>query len=154
MMTELSLKTFEMDEVLKDDAFVARLRQLSLGGFSGMNVALNAFIAEKDNRHIDAKAIVAYMVDKHGLGENLSNARGWALWTKDESTDRFRKKSGIIFQVYVESSYRRQGIASKLLKKAVALSGNEPTMVYWHDEPDFFQRHQDEGYNIVNIYNY
>lgn len=153
MMTELSLKTFEMDNVLKDLAFVARLRQLSLGGFSGMNVALNAFIAEKDNRHIDAKAIVAYVINKGGE-ENLSNARGWALWTKDESTDRYRQKRGIIFQVFVEWNYRRQGIASKLLKKAMEYSGGEPTMVYWHDEPDFFQRHRDAGNNIVNIYDY
>lgn len=116
-----------------------------------MNVALNAFQADMNTRHIDAKAIVAYVVERPG-DENLSNAKGWALWTKDESTDRFRSKRGIIFQVFVAHDYRHQGIASKLLKKAAELSGDEKIMVYWNDASALFQQHQDQGYNVVSIY--
>lgn len=152
MMTELSLRVHEMDEVIKDDVFVARLRQLSLGGYSGMNLALNAFIQNKE-RHIDAKAIMAHATPLL-VEANLPNARGWALWTKDESTDRYRKNEGIIFQVFVDYNYRRQGIASKLLKKAAELSGDERVHVYWHDAPTFFQQHVDQGYNLVNINDY
>lgn len=149
-MTNLSVKVHEMDDVLSNECLVTRLRQLSLGGFSGMNVALNAFQTHRVIRHIDAKAIVAY-VSNDGE-ESLLNARGWALWSKDASNDAYRSKPGICFQVYVQPDYRHQGIASKLLKKAAEISSDEKVMVYWHDAPSFFQLHRDLGYNVVSIY--
>lgn len=146
MHQELNIKVVEMDEIIRSNELLATVRRLSLGGYSGMNVALNAFIRDMLLRSIDAKAILMY---------NGEEAVGWALYSRDVATDhwRFNANDGsICFQVYVNPTYRRMGIGSRLMKAAISLSKGAVIKVYESDAPAFFALHKDQAENLQNIY--
>lgn len=135
-----------MDEVIRSNELLATLRRLSLGGYSGMNVALNKFIRDMLLRSIDAKAIMMY---------NNDVAVGWALFSRDVATDHYHfnaKDNSICFQIYVDPNYRRMGIGSRLIRAAISLANGAVIKVYEFDAPAFFAQHKAQAENIQNIY--
>jgi GNAT superfamily N-acetyltransferase len=126
---KLSIKSVEMDDVLKDADLLATVRRLTLGGNSGMNVALDYYLILKTTRSVRAHAIIAYHDDE---------AIGWALLTRESDKHSFQERIGhACIQVYVARPYRRNGVGCSLLKTATELY-EDTIHVYEWSEPKFF----------------
>jgi GNAT superfamily N-acetyltransferase len=71
---------------------------------------------------------------------------GWGILSKEtthysfsRSYEGFKSENGMMFQVFVDPSYRRQGIASEIYKKAQQLTNNETLHVCpWDDRSTNF----------------
>lgn len=150
MKPEFKLKVFEMDDVLRTPELLKTVRRLTICSTSGMNHALDRYEIEMNSRKIEAKAIIAYQyfpyVETFGVG--------WALYARDPVTDVYRfkpEKDSICFQIFVDKLYRRRGIGSRLMRKAVELAGENKLKVYEWDAPEFFETHQVKASNIEPI---
>lgn len=112
----LSIRVEDFNSVAEKPELVAKLRKLTLHSYSGMNHELNWMLREAKNRKINCKILTGFRSRK---------LVSWALLSKEDtnfsfrnSPDGFRSTDGSMFQVYVHPDYRRQGIASELLKVA------------------------------------
>ena len=112
----LTIRVKDFNLVRQDAALVKKLRKLTLSPFSGMNYCINGLEQIARTRPVDCKILMAY---RH------QELVGWALISKEPtdfcfvgSTEGFNPGQGTLFQVFIHPSYRRQGIASELLKVA------------------------------------
>lgn len=133
----IDIKVFDMNAVLDMPEFLSQLRELSFGYGAGMNTEINRFIYIRQERLVNAKAIVGY------LGETIV---GWALYSK-EGTRRqsfYSPEQGVLIYVYVETSYRRMKIGSTLLAKCKELAEEQKLCVCPWDEVShqFYQQHK------------
>ncbi len=93
-----------------------KLRKLTLHPYSGMNHELNSLLRTVQHRKVDCKILMGFRSRK---------LVGWAILTREDSDfcfrnspNGFRSTDGSMFQVYVHPDYRRQGIATELIKVA------------------------------------
>lgn len=96
------------------------LRKMTLSKKSGLNHELNNLEKISQCREPVAKVILA---------TNLNKIVGWALLSREYSnfkfangTVGFKPDSGYLFQVYVDSQYRRMGIGTRLFNQARKIS--------------------------------
>lgn len=110
----ISLRTYEMEEILRNEELRKAARRLTLDPYSGMNVALNLFQSKLDaGCSIDAKGIFAFK------GEW---AVGWCLLTREGDGKSFAPKDGFAcVQIFVDPDFRREGIGSTMLKEVTAI---------------------------------
>lgn len=133
----IHIEVVEMDKILRAPNLLATCRQLSHGGSSGMNQALDHYQALILARSVQAKGIFA--------SHNASFV-GWALLTHETDVYYYKPVPGsACFQVYVDIHSRRNGIGSRLLKAAKDLVPNEDLLVYGESGHYFFGRHMSEG---------
>ena len=133
----LTTRTLDFNLVVKRPELLKKLRSLTLSLRSGMNHELTELGKEAQKRSVNCKVILAY---------RLRTLVGWALVTKEDSDfpfnygeSYFRGKDGYMFQVYVHPDHRRQGIATRLYKRARTLVGNEYICVrQWDDRSESF----------------
>jgi GNAT superfamily N-acetyltransferase len=126
----ITLHTYEMDVILRNELLLATARGLTLYSTSGMNIALNLFQSLMDQKSIKAKGIFAYK------GEV---AVGWCLLTQEADGMDFAPVEGYsCVQIYVDEQYRRQGIGAIMLKEAVALAPGQMIKCYHWSNPTFF----------------
>lgn len=121
-LLSLKIKTENFDIVAKKPTLLKKLRHLTLHPRSGMNFELNHLIKSAATRNVNAKVILAYY--KRELV-------GWALLSREKSEftfpetyDNFNPARGTLFEVYVDPSYRKQGIGAALLKAGRQRAGS------------------------------
>jgi GNAT superfamily N-acetyltransferase len=106
------VKVRDFNLIFRNKKMMSELRSLTLHKDSGMNSELNDLIAIALRRKVKAKVILGYF--------NLKLV-SWALVSKEPSNffkSCFGKRSGVLFEVFVDPRYRRKGIGSTLFKKA------------------------------------
>lgn len=118
---DLIIRVEDYNDIVNKPELIKKLRKLTLNHFSGMNHELDSFEKITQVRKVECKIILAYV--KNELA-------GWALLSKEPSTYCFSKSLkgydptyGILFQIYVNYVYRRQGIGSELIKVAKRKAG-------------------------------
>lgn len=137
----LEIKSYPMDFCLQSPNMMKLLRKLSLGGYSGMNVALDRFEKWSKTRSIKARAIIAYV---NGV------AVGWALNTTEKECSSVYSGKGVCFQVYVEYKHRAKGIGTALLNASEKYAFPEKLRVYDSDSVEFFVKNKNR--NIDSVY--
>lgn len=111
----LTINVLSFRLVARKQALLTRLRELTLHHRSGLNHELTSLLDIKD-RNAKAKVITATM---------NKQIVAWAILSQEASTfrfptsnDVFNKEKSVLFEVYVDPSFRRQGIATKLFNTA------------------------------------
>jgi len=134
----ITLRTYEMDVIVRNELLLATARRLTLGySSSGMNQALSFYEMEAPKRSIKARGIFAY---------DGEVAIGWCLLTAEYDGMCFSEKDGqSCVQVYVDPKYRRQRIGSRLLAEAAVQAAGSLIRCYGWGEPDFFNPFIQQG---------
>lgn len=122
-MLTLTVRTMDFNLVAQQPELLAKLRKLTLDPYSGLNHELDRMLEDVKTRSVNCQVILAY---------RFSNLVGWAILSKETTTynfmrsgDGFNSENGVLFQVFVDPEYRRQGIATEIYKKAQQLANNE-----------------------------
>jgi ribosomal protein S18 acetylase RimI-like enzyme len=112
----LKIRVEDFNSAAQKPELLAKLRKLTLHPYSGMNYELNWMLKETLHRKVNCQVLTAF---------RNRQLVSWALLSKEDtdfsfmnSPNGFRSTDGSMFQVYVHPDYRRQGIASELLKVA------------------------------------
>lgn len=128
----LTIRTLDFNLVARQPALLAKLRKLTLNPYSGLNCELNRMLEDVKTRPVECQLILAY---------RFRTLVGWGILSKEttdfkfsRSLNGFKSQDGKLFQVFVEPSYRRQGIATEMFKKAQEIAGNETICVCPWDE--------------------
>jgi len=128
----LTVRAVDFNLVAHQPELLAELRKLTLSPYSGMNHELNRMLADAETRKVNCTVLLAYRFRK---------LVGWAILSKEttqfnfsRSYEGFNAENGMMFQVFVDPSYRRQGIASEIYKKAQQMVNNELLHVCPWDE--------------------
>lgn len=127
----ITLRTYEMYQIIGNELLHTTARALTLGGCSGMNIALDRYSAQMDDgRIIKAKGIFAYK------GEQ---AVGWCLLTYESDGMDFAAQDGFAcVQIYVHPNHRRQKIGAALLEEAQTIAKGYTIQCYHWSNPEFF----------------
>ena len=119
----LTVRVQDFNLVARQPELLAQLRKLTLGHGSGLNHELDRMLNDVEERKVECHVILAYRFKK---------LVGWAILSKEDSNFHFlntgkgfNKESGRMFQVFVDSKYRRQGIASEIYKAARKVTSDE-----------------------------
>jgi GNAT superfamily N-acetyltransferase len=119
----LTVRTADFNLVARQPELLAELRKLTLSPYSGLNHELNRMLEDVKTRSVNCQVILAYRFRK---------LVGWGILSKEtthfsfsRSYEGFKSENGMMFQVFVDPSYRRQGIASEIYNKAQQLANNE-----------------------------
>ncbi len=138
----LKIKTIDMNRCLKDPKLMKTLRSLTLKstweGPSGMNSELTNFKEIVKTRKVDAKAITAW------LGDTMI---GWSLCSKEATDFPFMNGNyqgkGVLFEVFVDHRFRRQGVGTALLRRARRVFKEKLCVCPWDDRSySFFEKHK------------
>ncbi len=128
----LTIRTVDFNLVARQPVLLANLRKLTLSPYSGLNCELDRMLEDVKQRSVDCQLLLAYRFRK---------LVAWGLLSKENTSFRFQRskggfrgEEGRMFQVFVDPSYRRQGIASELFKKAQQMVGDETLCVCPWDE--------------------
>lgn len=128
----LTIKVERFNNIIKKPDLISKLRDLTLQPYSGMNYELTNLAKIAEFREVNCKILLAY---------NKKDLIGWALLSREKSDFIFRNSespftgvSGALFQVYVNFSYRRQGVGAELLKMARHQAGSYNLCVCPWDE--------------------
>jgi len=152
MQSIARIEVIDMNRVLANPKLLSQIKKLTLkpcydGFASGMNVELIMFERLALERRVNASAIVAY------LGSEMI---GWALCTREASDFVFNTNQsfvgqGILFEVYVDPSYRQMGIGSALFRKASETFSDEKLFVCpWDTVSDsFYSKHKNLPHEII-----
>lgn len=141
----LTVRAMDFNMVARQPELVASLRRLTLDPDSGLNFELDRMLLDAQTRFVNCQVILA-----NRFGELV----GWAILSKEttdynfmRSGDGFNSESGVLFQVYIDPPFRRQGIASEIYKKARELSEGEVLHVCpWdYGSTVFFEQFEDEN---------
>lgn len=118
---DLTVRVSDFNLVAQRPGLIKKLRRLTLHSNSGMNHELDNLLRAVKTRRVEAKVLLAY---------KTSSLVGWAILSKEDSSfffpnthDPFSATDGVLFEVYVDPKYRRQGIGTKLMEKAKKKSG-------------------------------
>jgi GNAT superfamily N-acetyltransferase len=156
----LYIKKMEYSEAFRNKSLMLSLRKLTLNQYSGLNKEMNNLESLlRDGRKIDAKVLLAYKDDR---------LVGWALMSREESAwhyafyngkgvacqKRFNAGHGILFEIFVHPDYRRQGIASRIIKKAKLIAnGTRLCVIPWNDVSlDFYKNFKEIGVKSIGSY--
>jgi GNAT superfamily N-acetyltransferase len=107
--------------VVTKPEMMQRLRKLTIAPYSGLNHELTTLTKISKTRKVNCDILTA---EKNGT------IIGWAILSNEDSsywfksTDGYKSHFGTLFEVYVLPEYRRQGIASELIKVARRKSKN------------------------------
>lgn len=117
----LTIRCVDFNIVVKKPALLKNLRALTLNPFSGMNYELSSLENLSKIRPVKCEVLLAYIDNK---------LIGWSLLSREESNysfphHKFRTGDGILFEIFIDPLYRRQGIATKLIKIARRKSGGD-----------------------------
>lgn len=128
----LTVRTVDFNLVARQPELLAQLRKLTLSPYSGLNHELTRMLKDVEEREVKCKVLLAYRFRK---------LVGWAILSKEtthynfsRSYEGFKSENGLMFQVFVDPSYRRQGIASEIYKTAQQMTNNEVLHVCPWDE--------------------
>lgn len=116
----LTIKSEDFNLAVKDPSLLKQLRKLTLHCYSGLNHEIDNLLRTMRAREVKAKVLLAYS------GKELV---GWALMSREPSDYTFPKKEGfkegdgVLFEVFVNPAYRRQGIATEIVKVARRKAG-------------------------------
>jgi|SRR5271166_698649 len=133
----LTVRAVDFNLVAKQPDLVAKLRELTIASYSGLNYELNRMLKDVEERSVNCKILLAY---------RFKELVGWALLSKEDSDfhfsheiPHFRGTDGWMFQLFVNPKFRRQGIGSELFKLAEKLIGGDPICVSpWNDASSQF----------------
>ena len=128
----LTIRVQDFNLVAHQPQLLAKLRKLTLNPYSGLNNELNRMLEDAKDRTVKCQVITA---------QRFQKLVGWGILSKEttqfsfsRSYQGFNADDGLLFQVFVDPVYRRQGIASEIYKKAQQLANNEILHVCPWDE--------------------
>lgn len=115
----------DFNEIVHEKELLNELRRLTLTPSSGMNYELDRIIHFSKERPVKAQALLAY---RH------KELVAWAILSEEPSNyfynnGGFNPEDGVLFEVYVQPSHRREGIGSQLINKAKNLVGDKKLCV-------------------------
>ena len=136
-MLTLTVRQVDFNVVAQQPELLAKLRVLTLSPDSGLNHELNRMLEDIKTRPVKCQVLLAY---------RISTLVGWAIVSKEtteynfmRSATGFNAENGVMFQVYVDPAYRRQGIATEMYKKAQQLANDEVLHICpWDDRSTNF----------------
>lgn len=127
----ISIRVVDFNKVAKDQLLLNKLRKLTFGGYSGMNIELNMLERLCKSQSVNAQIIKGY-VDKELIA--------WALLSKEKSEYYFRHSyngaetgQGVLFEIFVHPSFRRLGIGTKFMKVARRKVNGDRLCIAPHD---------------------
>lgn len=126
----IKIKVASFSTIVKKPSLIKKLRELTLYYKSGMNYELDSFMEILKTRAPKVKILTAYK------GRKLV---GWALVSKEPSDfyfpnrDGYQPDLGTLFQVFVDNDFRKQGIATNLLKVAQKIAKDDYLCICPHD---------------------
>lgn len=119
----LTIRVQDFNLVAHQPELLAKLRDLTLSPYSGLNCELDRMLEDIKERPVQCQVITA---------SRFRKLVGWGILSKETTTFAFSRslqgfnaEDGLLFQVFVDPAYRRQGIASEIYKKAQQLANNE-----------------------------
>src|SRR5260221_12480401 len=128
----LTVRIVDFNLVARQPELLDELRKLTLSPYSGLNHELTRMLKDAKEREVKCQVLLAYRFRK---------LVGWAILSKEttqfsfsRSYEGFKAENGVMFQVFVDPSHRREGIASEIYKKAQQLTNNELLHVCPWDE--------------------
>jgi GNAT superfamily N-acetyltransferase len=128
----LTVRVVDFNLVAHQPELLTQLRELTLSPYSGMNHELNRMLEDVKTRKVNCNVLLAY---------RFRTLVGWGILSKEtthfnfsRSFEGFNAENGMMFQVFVDPSYRRQGIASEIYKKAQQMANSELLHVCPWDE--------------------
>lgn len=140
----LSIRTYEMDDIIHQPELMEMARTLTIGPYSGINRALDYYTDLARIQHVNAIGIFAYYTD---------NPVGWILLTQESDSVAFRPQDDhVCAQIFVARDYRRHGIGTRLLQIASKRAQDKLVRVYDLDNIDFFSPLLQLLPNIKSIY--
>jgi GNAT superfamily N-acetyltransferase len=113
---------------MREPELLKKLRKLTLYSYSGMNHELNTLESIYKIRPVKCEVVLAYHEDK---------LIGWCLLNKETSTytftnHSFRSGDGVLFEIFVDEKYRRQGVGTELIRTARRKTyGNKLCIAPW-----------------------
>lgn len=145
----LYIQIFEFDNIIKDDIFISKLKNLTLGYGGGMMTQITRFQKMKaNNQSINARAVVGYLGDK---------PIAWALFSKEETmttSTSFIPEDGFLVYIFTDFSYRRNGFGSKILTKCKELAGNEKLCICPWDKNAALFFYNNKQHDLFNALEY
>jgi len=112
----------DINKALRNPELYAKLRELTLYKGSGMNNALDWYGVETLHRDINAMVIMASSCSKY---------IGWNLLTYEHDNFLFKPKEGnACSHTFVLNEFRKCGVGTALLTKAVEIAAPDCVRVY------------------------
>jgi GNAT superfamily N-acetyltransferase len=115
-LATLTIRVQNYSVVATKPELMKKLRKLTIDSYSGMNRELNNFEKIIHTRKVDCQILLAY---------RSRVLAGWALLSREPSNFNFPNTGrgfdpidGVLFEVFIDTSYRKQGIGTELLKVA------------------------------------
>jgi GNAT superfamily N-acetyltransferase len=128
----LTVRVQDFNVVAHQPDLLSKLRELTLSPYSGLNCELNRMLSDIETRPVNCQVLLGYRFRK---------LVAWGILSKEttdfhfaHSSQGFNADEGLLFQVFVDPSFRRQGIASELYKKAQQLTNGQVLHVCPWDE--------------------
>lgn len=140
--SEVVLRVVPMDQILNTPELLAVARKLTLKPGSGMNSALDIYTRISHFMTVDALGIFALY-----RGTYI----GWCMLTAESDGVEFRAQGDLCTHVYVQTDYRRQGVGTQLMNKAIQLAGTNPIKVYGYNNYPFFHYFLENYSNITGL---
>lgn len=132
----LTIRVQDFNIVRTKPELMKQLRKLILTPRSGMNYCLDGLEKISQHRPADCKILTAY---------RSQELVGWALLSKEETDfvflntcTGFDPSQGTLFQVFIHPDYRRQGIATELLKVARRKANSRLCICPWDTTSEGF----------------
>jgi hypothetical protein len=119
----LTIRVTDFNLVARQPDLLEKLRKLTLSPYSGLNFEMDRMLEDIKQRSVNCQVLLAY---------RFNTLVGWAILSKEDSkfhfhdsASGFNSEDGLMFQIFVNPSNRRQGIASELFKGAMKLAQDE-----------------------------
>lgn len=141
------IKEHDFNKIVSNPKFMSRLRELTLGPYSGMNTELDQWIERVNDRPVDVILFTAHKMGKIIGWAFLSGEATYYPFDYDLNGYQGRDK-GLLFEIFVDPKYRRTGIGSALIKAAKNKIGEETMCICpWNEEGhSFYDRFKDYNY--------
>ena len=117
----LTIRARDFNLLPKYPELVKQLRKLTLHPYSGLNREMDVLFKLMEKRPVKAQVLLAYRNRK---------LVGWALLSRERSDmvfshtwKRFEPEDGMLIEIYIDPTHRRQGIATELMKVARRKAG-------------------------------
>lgn len=130
--SNLTIRSLDFNLLPSHPQLVKQLRKLTLHPRSGMNREMNVLFKIIEKRPVEAQVLLAYRSTK---------LVAWALLSREHSNmvfsntwKHFEPTDGMLVEIYVDPTYRRQGIGSVLMKVARRKAGSRQLCVAPWDE--------------------
>ena len=133
----LVLKLLDFNKIYDNNILISKLRGLTLNCYSGLNHELDSLIDLCKTKNVNASVILGFYNRK---------LISWALLSQEDSDFCFfktgfgyDKNKGVLFEIFVEPSFRRKGIGTAITSLALnKINNNTLCICPWDARSNLF----------------